>query len=323
MKLTLLIVVFVLGGGAAGLAANSAAYAARVEAAFPPIGRRVDVNDASVHVIAQGDAGPPVLMIHGASANAREFEWSLAPMISEAHRVFMADRPGHGYSDRPADGQSLAVQAAQMAGVLHALAPEEPAVIVGHSFGGAVALRVALDFPDLVSGVVLLAPATHDWGSAPTAWHNRAATFPALGWVFNRLVALVGPAQGRSGVLGVFHPQDPPDDYFEKSAIPLLFRPSEFHSNAADVIALRGELAAQSMRYGELDMPIIVFSGAQDTVLKPQLHAGRLQHQARDIELVRLSEGGHMPHHAYGEAVATAIARLAGAESGQKSALSN
>jgi len=76
------------------------------------------------------------------------------------------------------------------------------------------------------------------------------------------------------------------------------------------VQALQEELGAQSARYPELTVPIIVFSGSQDTVLSPKLHVGKLKKQVA-LELVALPDEGHMPHHGEGEAVAGAIRRLA------------
>jgi pimeloyl-ACP methyl ester carboxylesterase len=293
-----------------GACVTSSAYRNKVESAHPPIGQSVPVGTETVHVIQRGKAGPPVLMIHGASANAREFTWTLAPRLEETHRVFMADRPGHGYSGRPEDAHSLGVQAAQMAGVLEALAPGEKAVLVGHSFGGAVALRVALDRPDLVEGLVLLAPVTHDWGGGGQAWYNSFAAPPVVGPVFSQILPLVGPGQLRSGIDGVFDPAPVPKNYSENSAIGLLFRPPNFRANARDVKALEQQLAAQSKRYGELDMPITVFSGSGDTVISPRLHVGELKKQVA-VDLVILPHEGHMPHHGEGQAVADAIRRLA------------
>ena len=293
-----------------GACVTSAAYKTRVETAHPPIGQMVPVEESAVHVIRKGEAGPPVLMIHGASANAREFTWTLAPQLSDSHRVLMADRPGHGYSARPDNAQDLGVQAAQMAGVLDALAPGEKAVIVGHSFGGAVALRMALDRPDLVSGLVLLAPVTHDWGGGGHAWYNSFAAPPLVGPVFSQLVPLVGPGQLGNGINDVFDPAPVPAGYSEKSAIGLLFRPRNFRANARDVKALQDQLAEQSARYGRLDVPITVFSGSVDTVISPRLHVGQLKQQV-DVDLVILPHEGHMPHHGEGEAVADAIRRLA------------
>jgi pimeloyl-ACP methyl ester carboxylesterase len=297
-----------------GACVTSMAYTSKVERSFPAAGAMVRVDGHDVHVIRSGEAGPVVLMIHGASANAREFTWTLAPRLETEMQVLMADRPGHGYSARFDGAEQLGAQARQMAGVLDALAPGEKAVIVGHSFGGAVALRLALDRPELVSGLVLLAPVTNDWGSGGTAWYNTLAAPPVLGTAFSQLLPLVGPSQVRGGISSVFDPAPAPEGYFENSAIGLLFRPPNFRANARDVTALREELAAQSARYPELAMPIVVFSGSQDTVISPKLHVGQLKQQVA-VDLVILPHEGHMPHHGEGEAVADTIRRLAlGAE---------
>lgn len=294
-----------------GACVTSLAYTSKVERTYPAEGEMLEVSGARVHVIRQGIAGPTVLMIHGASANAREFDWTLAPRLSGDMRVLMADRPGHGYSQRFDDAETLGAQARQMAGVLDQLAPGEKAVVVGHSFGGAVALRLALDRPDLVSGLVLLAPVTHDWGDGGTAWYNTLAAPPVIGPLFSQLLPLAGPAQVKGGIDSVFRPAPAPEGYYENSALGLLFRPSNFRANARDVTALKDELAEQSARYPQLALPIIAFSGSQDTVVSPKLHIARLKKQTA-IELVILPDEGHMPHHGEGEAVAAAIRRLAG-----------
>ena len=296
-----------------GACVTSMAYTSRVEQAYPANGTLVPVDGRDVHVLKQGAAGPVVLMIHGASANAREFTWTLAPRLDTDMRILMADRPGHGHSERFDGAEQLGLQARQMAGVLDALAAGEKAVIVGHSFGGAVALRLALDRPDLVSGLVLLAPVTHDWGAGGTTWYNNLAAPPLLGTAFSQLLPLVGPTQVRGGIGSVFRQAPAPEGYFENSAIGLLFRPANFRANARDVKFLQDELAAQSARYPELKVPITVFSGSQDTVLSPKLHVGELKKQV-SVELVALPHEGHMPHHGEGEAVAEAIRRLALAE---------
>ncbi|MEM1151000.1 MAG: alpha/beta hydrolase [Pseudomonadota bacterium] len=297
-----------------GACVHSVIYTSNVEDAVPPEGDTLVVNGSDVHVIQTGQAdGAPVLFIHGASANANEFDWTLAPLLEDRFKLMMADRPGHGYSGRPDEGHRLGVQAEQMAGVLEQRANGEKAVIVGHSFGGAVALRLALDHPDRVKGLVLLAPVSHDWGGGGQAWYNRWATTPLVGPVFSNLVPLVGPRIAADGAASTFDPAPVPENYVTRSGINLLFRPPTFRANARDVMALREELAAQQTRYGELEIPVVVFSGSLDTVLLPKLHAGRLKDQVADITLVKLPEEGHMPHHRESEQIAEAIARLASA----------
>jgi pimeloyl-ACP methyl ester carboxylesterase len=289
---------------------SSAIYTARAENAHPPAGIFLELNEAKTHVIRRGSEGPVVLMIHGASANAQEFTGSLTPRLSDTHRVLMVDRPGHGYSARPKKSSTLGVQAQQMAGVLEALAPGEKAIVLGHSFGGAVALRLALDRPDLVSALFLAAPVSHDWGTDTNAWYTSAAANPIFGGAFVQLVPLIGPSQARDGILGVFSPETAPENYYENAAIPLLFRPSHFRANASDVHHLREELARQQDRYDELKMPITVFSGMRDSVLKPALHVGKLVDQIPHLERVDYPDGGHMPHHAHGDDIARRVREL-------------
>lgn len=310
MRFTLIALFTVILAGL-GASMNSIVYTRKVEKAHPPLGQFLDVNGKRVHVIERGNKnGPVIVMIHGASANAYEFTYTLSPRLEADYHILMIDRPGHGYSGRPSHAERLGVQAAQISGAIDALVPGRKVILVGHSFGGAVALRTALDYPDKIGGLVLLAPVTHDWGSDVSSWYNRWAASPVFGPVFTQFVPLIGPSQGEAGITSVFAPKSAPEGYYEKSAIALLFRPSSFRANARDVQALRGELAAQQGRYSELNMPVIVFSGSKDTVIKPQLHVGKLKQQI-DVELIKLPDEGHMPHHAHGEAVASAISRLA------------
>lgn len=313
MKTIYVIVVLLILAPFLTACVHSAIYTARAEDAHPAAGIFLELNEAKTHVIRRGQDGPVVLMIHGASANAQEFTETLSPRLSDTHRILMADRPGHGYSVRPKKGSTLEVQAAQMAGVLEALAPGEKAIVVGHSFGGGVALRLALDRPDLVAGLVLAAPVSHDWGTDAHAWYSSAAANPIYGGAFAQLVPAVGPRQARSGISGVFSPEPAPEGYFDTSAIPLLFRPSHFRANARDVLNLRSELAAQQGRYGELAMPIAIYSGLQDSVIKPELHVGKLVAQVPQLERIDYPNGGHMPHHGHGAEIADKVREFSSA----------
>ena len=112
------------------------------------------------------------------------------------------------------------------------------------------------------------------------------------------------------GITGVLHPEPAPASYLNDSAATLLFRPSEFRANARDVSILRQELAAQQLRYGELKMPITLYSGLRDTVISPKRHAEKLALQVPQLNIVERAEGGHMPHHAHGAAIAETIREL-------------
>src|SRR5262249_49796720 len=134
---------------------------------------------------------PAVLLIHGANANLLEVLPPLSALAAD-HRLIALDRPGYGHSQRPPNAEKLAVQARLATRVLEACNVKS-AVVLGHSLGAAVALRVALDRPELVRGLVLAAPACHPY-PGENAWWARLAATPIIGWLFaHTIVPFVAP----------------------------------------------------------------------------------------------------------------------------------
>ena len=118
---------------------------------------RVDTCFGQVSYLRAG-AGFPVVLIHGSLTTADDMALALFEKLSGAFDVIAFDRPGHGGSDRLAeDPGSPRAQGRALLAALRMLAVPAP-VIVGHSFGGAVALAIARDRPDEITSVVALAP---------------------------------------------------------------------------------------------------------------------------------------------------------------------
>ena len=108
-----------------------------------------------LQVYRYGPAGPvQVLAIHGLTGHGRRWQTLATQHLSELS-VTAPDLIGHGRSSWAAPW-TLEANVAALAGLLDA---RRPAVVVGHSFGGAVALSLAAAHPDLVSSLVLLDPA--------------------------------------------------------------------------------------------------------------------------------------------------------------------
>ncbi len=100
---------------------------------------------------------PPLLLIHGLGGSAANWT-AVAPALAERRRVLVPELPGHGRSAPLAAAPGLAPYADAVAAVLEQEGVRRSPV-VGHSMGGAVALRLALRRPALVSGLVLAAAA--------------------------------------------------------------------------------------------------------------------------------------------------------------------
>ncbi|MGY3530233.1 pimeloyl-ACP methyl ester carboxylesterase [Bradyrhizobium sp. USDA 4452] len=213
-----------------------------IQGAFPPRGRMVDVTGARLHVVELGPrdaAEPPVVMLHGASSNLRAMQ-PLGERIAKTRRVILIDRPGHGWSTRErAEDSTPAIQGRMIAEALARLGIIR-ATVVAHSWAGALALRIALDHPERVAGLVLLAPVAYPWRGGAGRYNDVIST-PLIGPLLAHTITLpLGYLVTPSGARGVFAPQPMPDDFVRDSETLLLLRPREFIANARDLVTAEG-----------------------------------------------------------------------------------
>jgi pimeloyl-ACP methyl ester carboxylesterase len=286
----------------------------------PPRGRFVAVNGLRQHVVELGAAAtpdaPPIVLIHGASCNLCDMQMALADKLAPRHRLLLVDRAGLGWSERASDeGSSPAYQAGMLRDVLDALGVKR-AIVVGHSWGGALAARFALDHAARTAGLVLIAPPLYPFSRRAT-WFYELAALPGFGWLFAHTVVLpFGVVMIAPAMMSAFLPQRPPHRYLARSALLLVLRPATFLANARDVAHLKFHLAEQAARYRELSMPAVVITGDRDLIVSPRHHALALAAESVPVRLVTLPGIGHMPHHVATERVVAeieAIARAAAA----------
>jgi|APTNR8051073442_1049403.scaffolds.fasta_scaffold03316_5 pimeloyl-ACP methyl ester carboxylesterase len=282
-----------------------AAYSnGQIEAKWPKQGDRVAVMGTYANVMNVG-SGPNILMVHGASSNHREMIASLGNQLADMH-IIAPDRAGMGYSGRPDGAEQLGVQAQFIAAILDAKGVKE-VVAVGHSWGSAVVLRLAIDRPDLVKSLVLIAPASHEWPGG-TSLVNRIAATPLIGDIFSWTIpSIFGPALMPAGIEEGFNPQKVAPNYRQLVGLDLVLRPSTFRSNARDLKIGAQELAEQSKRYGELKMPVTVIAGQGDKIVYNTIHAAGLVRDIAQARSFTVPSAGHMPHWAKPDFVASII----------------
>lgn len=116
-----------------------------------------DFDGLKLHTQAIGAGGSTVVLLHGLLVGSlSSWYFSVAPALAREHRVVMFDLRGHGLTPPTASGYSVRAQAGDLAQVIARHAPDVPVTLVGHSAGGAIALRYALDHPDRVARVVMV-----------------------------------------------------------------------------------------------------------------------------------------------------------------------
>lgn len=269
----------------------------RLDAAYPPTGRMIETTGGPVHLVERGPADAPVIvLIHGASGNHRDLMESIGAPLAVRFRVIAVDRPGHGSSPRGAAGASdLEEQARRVADALDTIGVTR-ATILGHSFGAAVALALAIDRPMLPERLILLTPVSHPWGGGAISRHNYIATVPLLSDLFVWTVPfIVGSVIMPRAVEVIFAPDPVPERYQERIGVGLVLRPETFKANAEDVVRLEGNLDRLSRRYMEIAIPVTVITGTRDNIVSNLIHAEGL---TRDLQTMRRIdiEAGHMPH---------------------------
>lgn len=289
-----------------------------IERRNPPVGTFAAVNGAKLHhVHVQGPvdpALPPVVFIHGASGNLKDQMLPLRPLLEGKAEMLFLDRPGHGWSERGGPGNATpAGQARTIAALMDSLGIG-PAIIVGHSFGGAVAGALALERPDKVKGLVFLSAASHPWPGRKTSWYYPIAAHPVWGPLFANIIALpAGLQRMERGLACVFSPNAVPADYRAATSVELVLRPVNFRHNAQDVESLYDHTVAAAQRYPSIKVPTLVVSGDSDTVVYEEIHSLGLARDIPGAKLVWIEGLGHKPDHVAPDLVVAAIGAVSGA----------
>ncbi len=300
---------------AAGVSTHwrAGAREAAAEATWPARGELRDIDGVRVHAHVSG-SGPDLVLIHGAGGSLRDYTFDLVGRLEDRYRVIAFDRPGHGWTDaadtqgRPFD--SPQAQAALLQAAARQLGAERP-IVLGHSFGGSVAMAWAVTQPDTLAGVVVLAGATMPWpGGLDASYHINGSRLGAA-LVVPLITAWVPVSLAERVLARVFAPQPVPEGYADHFGLTMSMRRDGLRANARQVLGLRPHVVALSERYPLLSLPVELVHGTADTIVPLAIHSGPLAALVPGAHLTVLDGVGHMPHHADPAATVAAIDRAA------------
>lgn len=239
----------------------------------------------SYEVEVSGGAGSPVLLLPGGAASSRGFFPGLVEALA-GHQVVSLDRPGTGLAAGKGVA-SLRTGSAAAAEVLTSLGAG-PAVVVGQSLGGAVAVQFAMDHPSLVAGLVLIDPTPVDIPKLPATLvrlFGLLALPGRLPVVGGRLDRFVWSAMSRRAHVA-------PE---ARSGLEVMIASASMATTKKAVETLGEDVALLGPRLGRLEVPVVVMTADR----KPG-HAVRQSHErlvaALGGRLVAPAGGVHAEH---------------------------
>jgi pimeloyl-ACP methyl ester carboxylesterase len=285
--------------------------AADAERKVPPSGKFVDIEGNRIHYVEAGQ-GRPILFIHGLGAQLHQFRHTLFDRLESDFRLIALDRPGSGYSvSARGAGAGISEQARVIVDLMEKLGVERP-LIVGHSLGGIIALAIAVEHPDRLSGLALLSPYTRYSEKTGPEFAPLKIAQPWRRWFIAQTTAIPDALKTAPQVLDfIFGPQAVPVDYPIAGGGMLGLRPSHFYATSSDLMASGLDMPRLAARYGEIKVPVAILFGTADRVLPHKPHGIAMKDKIPGLELELLDGIGHMPHFMATEAVAAFIRRMA------------
>jgi pimeloyl-ACP methyl ester carboxylesterase len=270
-------------------------------------GSHVEVDGLSLRYLQQG-TGPDVLLLHGSPGSVEDWEPVLQPLAAR-FRVTAYDRIGHGYSE----GSDLPHTPSENARVTRALIRAlglRDVIAVGHSYGGATVLRMAVDHPPEVKGVVTVGARAYPPAVIEPLY--RVTALPVVGTgVATFLSPFIGQKRIATGIRESFGPNvDAIPPGFIEARVRLWTLPTIVSTLSRERTTLDAELGAAALRYPSIALPVRVLCGVEDA--RNYQDAVRLAREVKTARLVSLPRTGHYLQFAHPEVVVAAVEELAG-----------
>jgi pimeloyl-ACP methyl ester carboxylesterase len=245
--------------------------------------------------------GPALVLLHGLGSAGATWD-RVAPLLAQRSRVVALDLPGHGVSRAAPsrfDIESIAESLDEALGQLRLHAP----TVLGHSYGGALAMRYALDFRDRCRGLVLVNSAGFGLEVHPVL---RALTRPGADRAVDALRRLPLSRLGRVGAAA--RSRDLPLD--ELLRLHGSLQTAEGRTALLSLLRSGVDIAGQRLGTDSparlSGLPTLIVWGDPDPII-PVAHARAAQQLIAGSELAFLPGGGHAPHRRRPEELSTAV----------------
>ena len=270
-----------------------------------PAEHSIDIENTRVRYVEAG-AGPAVVLIHGNAGSVDDFDFERLGLLCRDHRVMAVDRPGHGKSARPNDADAnLQYQTRVLHETLSRLGVTHP-VLVGHSWGGSLALAYAVEYPLELSAIVLLAPAAYSDGG-PDQFMRAVLKTPVVGDVSLTMGRVIfGEHLLKKELQKAFYASSVPEEYLRQASSSWL-RHKQLRAILEDEYSLDKDLEKVSRHYSEISIPVVIVTGDRDKVVSAKHNAYRLKTSIAHSQLVELKNTGHQLPQTHPESIFNAV----------------
>jgi pimeloyl-ACP methyl ester carboxylesterase len=188
-----------------------------------------DVHGREIHYVETGSTkGPLVLFVHGSPGSLSAFIHFLADSALQPKAMLIStDRPGFGYSNFGMAEPSLEKQALALKPILEKYAEHTPKILVGHSLGGPLIVKMAMEYPELVDGLIIVAGSIAPELEPHETWFRAPLATPFLSWIL----------------------------------------PRSFRASNEEIYQLKPELEEMLPHWKEITCPVIVIHGTKDELV--------------------------------------------------------
>ena len=276
----------------------------------------LNIENTRVRYVESG-AGPDIVLIHGNAGSVDDFDFQSLGRLCRNYRVIAIDRPGHGKSDRPRGSDAtLPYQTQLLHETLSHLGVTCP-VLVGHSWGGSLALAYAVDYPKELSAIVLLAPAAYADGG-PDQFMRAVLKTPVIGDVSLTMGRVIlGKQLLKKELRKAFYPDSVPDEYLRHASVSWLGH-KQVRAILEDEYDLDQELRKISKHYSEITIPVVIVTGDHDKVVSAEHNAIRLKTSISQSQLIELKNTGHQIPQTHPESIYKALSLIPNTSSQQR-----
>jgi pimeloyl-ACP methyl ester carboxylesterase len=251
----------------------------------------VIADGLKLHYVIDG-VGQPVVLLHGNDGTLEDFTMSIFSDLAAKYQTIAFDRPGHGSSETlrnklltPQTQARILHSALNKLGIVHPL-------LVAHSWGGAVALSYALQFPDDISGLVLLSSVAYETKLLAAKPVYYLVRVPVVDTVMACIFMITCKREIERELDNAFSPDKAPKNYVHKF-LSSLFRLSQVKAAARDELTLNPALKQMSSHYSEIHVPVIIVAGDCDKTVPPQKQSYPLHEAITQSKLIVLHNAGH------------------------------